>query len=784
MINSKIFKSDLFVSIVLFVCILVNTTTVYAKSQTVSPKRWVGTWSSAPYAAGNNTPPSPFLANNTLRQIVRVSIGGDTLRVKFSNVTGTSAVTINAVNIAVSPDGTKSAIDASTVKQLKFNGNASVTMAAGATATSDVVAFPLKPDTRLAITIYYGDCQTNASMTHHYGSRTNSYILIGDQTSNAAFTGATTVERWYTINTIDVWAETPKAAIAVLGNSITDGYGLNGGLQNRWTDIFSQRLLNNSATAHLGVLNLGIGGTYLTTSGAGRYKQDILNQSGLRYIIIFYGVNDIGGNVSAANIINTFKKMIKDAHAQNIRIYGATITPFGGNGYYSEAHEATRSEVNKWIRTPGNFDKCIDFDKAIRNPADTTKMLSTYNNDGLHPSVAGYRFLGESVDLDLFTASDTIFPNEFKAVNDSQYLEAKRFVTSKAVTNLNVVSNASTLNQLRLPDDRLPENVGKRLVANLLARHGFYMLNSKDNIVKSVHYAEACTGFGAARFAGLLRDSTAIQALSKRYSRVLDENIYNSQNHVDVNVYGILPLELFIQNVSQHKFLNQGIELADSQWENPLPNGLSNQTRFWIDDMWMIGSLQIQAYRATGKSIYLERAALELNEYVLKLQQPNGLFFHGPNAHFYWGRGNGWVAAALAEIVSELPKSNPHYKTLHNAYLKMMKSLLKFQAKDGMWRQLIDYPEAWKETSSTAMFGYAMTIGVKKGLLPAKRYKKASLKAWTALSNYVNPQGEVTDVCVGTGQSKEANFYLTRPKTTGDLHGQAAVLWFAYSMLL
>ena len=245
-----------------------------------------------------------------------------------------------------------------------------------------------------------------------------------------------------------------------------------------------------------------------------------------------------------------------------------------------------------------------------------------------------------------------------------------------------------------------------------------------------------------------------------------------------------MPLELFIQNKKQVRFFNQGIELADKQWENPLSNGLTNQTRFWIDDMWMIGSLQVQAYRATGKMIYLERAALELDAYVQKLQQPNGLFFHGENARFFWGRGNGWVAAALAEILSELPKNNIHYSSLYKAYVKMMQSLLNFHAEDGMWRQLIDRTGAWKETSSTAMFGYAFAIGVKKGLLPEIPYAQASQKAWTSLAKYVNVQGEVTDVCAGTGQSTDVNYYLSRPKVTGDLHGQAALLWFTYSLLL
>jgi len=409
MLNYKFCKSLNLVSLTIVLSIIFSSTALFGQ------KKWVGTWSCAPYAAANNTPPSPYLANNTLRQIVRVSIGGDTLRVKFSNITCSTPVTINSVNIALSPDGTKSAIDASTVKQLKFNNNASVVMNPYSSVTSDSIAFPLKSGMRLAITIHYGGCVTAADMTHHYGSRTDSYILTGNQTSNTDFTGATTVERWYNINTIEVKAPTSYAAVAVLGNSITDGYGLHGGLQNRWTDIFSERLLNNLPTSKIGVLNLGIGGTKVATSGLSRYQQDILDQSGLRWVIIFYGVNDIGGGADANTIINAYKKMIDDAHAKNLKVYGATITPFNGHGYYTKEHEAVRGEVNAWIRTKGNFDKIIDFDKAIRDPSDTTKFQTAYSNDWLHPNVAGYRLLGESVDLDLFLVGDTIVPGKDKA---------------------------------------------------------------------------------------------------------------------------------------------------------------------------------------------------------------------------------------------------------------------------------------------------------------------------------------------------------------------------------
>lgn len=228
-----------------------------------------------------------------------------------------------------------------------------------------------------------------------------------------------------------------------------------------------------------------------------------------------------------------------------------------------------------------------------------------------------------------------------------------------------------------------PEEVGRLVTLDLLSRSEFMMYQTAD--VKAVHYAEACAGFGAVKLAGLLKDKKTIKNLADRYDRVINEKIPNTSNHVDANVYGILPLELFIQN-REEKYFKQGINLADGQWENPLPDGLTSQTRYWIDDVYMIGCLQVQAYRSTGKMIYLERAALEIDSYIQKLQQPNGLFFHGINAPFFWVRGNGWVAAGLAELLSVLPESNPHYDPILEGYKKMMKTLISSQADDGMWR--------------------------------------------------------------------------------------------------
>jgi rhamnogalacturonyl hydrolase YesR len=264
--------------------------------------------------------------------------------------------------------------------------------------------------------------------------------------------------------------------------------------------------------------------------------------------------------------------------------------------------------------------------------------------------------------------------------------------------------------------------------------------------------------------------------------RVLDEGIENTANHVDANVYGILPLELYRQT-GNSRFYKQGIELADRQWTDPLPGGLTPQTRYWIDDVWMIGSLQIESYRATGDTVYLNRAVVETVAYLNKLQQPNGLFHHGPEAPFFWGRGNGWVAAGLAEVISELPEDHPQFGAIEEGYVKMMDALLQYQSEDGMWRQLIDVDSSWEESSCTGMFGYAIAVGVQKGILDARLFGPSYRKAWLSLTNHITKEGKVTDVCVGTGQSKQIDYYLNRPKVTGDFHGQAPVLWLAFCLM-
>lgn len=326
-----------------------------------------------------------------------------------------------------------------------------------------------------------------------------------------------------------------------------------------------------------------------------------------------------------------------------------------------------------------------------------------------------------------------------------------------------------------------PADVGPRIIDDLLARDDYMIYRA--NHFTGIHYAEAAAGYAAIRLADYLDDETRLHQLLARYETVPGTDSLKEADHVDASVYGILPLQIYMTYGDEAKW-DEGLDLADHQWEDPLPEGLTHQSRFWIDDVWMVGSLQVQAYRSTQDTTYLDRAAVEADVYLQQLQQPNGLFYHGPEAPFFWGRGNGWVAAGLAEILSELPPDHPRHAAILAGYRKMMDALLLYQAEDGMWRQLINEESAWKETSSTAMFGYAMATGVRRGLLPEDAFRPAYRQAWTALTGYLNAEGQLTDVCVGTGQSQDIQYYLDRPRSTGDLHGQVPTLWFAHSLLV
>jgi lysophospholipase L1-like esterase len=374
---------------------------------------WVTTWGCGPQLTEpKNLPPAP-LANSTLRQFVYVTLGGKHLRVRFSNAYGTSPVVINSAHVALAAgagSGGHGDINTATDTALTFHDMPSVSIPPGGTIFSDPVDFNLPALTSLAVTIYFGDISPT-TINGHPGSRTTSFIQDSNVVSVASMPAASKTAHWYIITGVDVMAGGSSGAAVVLGDSITDGRGSTTDGNNRWPDNLARRLNTNAPTAGVAVVNMGIGGNGifggLGPAALKRFDRDVIDQSNARWLIIFEGVNDIGGDRSgtvATNLISAFAEFINKAHAHHYLAYGATITPFGKSFYDSPLHEAERQTVNAWIRTNSLCDGVIDFDAAVRDPAALPNLLPAYNSgDGLHLNPAGYQAMADAIDLNLFT---------------------------------------------------------------------------------------------------------------------------------------------------------------------------------------------------------------------------------------------------------------------------------------------------------------------------------------------------------------------------------------------
>jgi rhamnogalacturonyl hydrolase YesR len=316
-----------------------------------------------------------------------------------------------------------------------------------------------------------------------------------------------------------------------------------------------------------------------------------------------------------------------------------------------------------------------------------------------------------------------------------------------------------------------------------LAEHFVSTPNHNGN---PVNYPEVCAWYGALTYAQLTKNDALRTALIKRYEPFMPGGVEDARipkrHHVDDSIFGIISLEIAIQT-GDKKQLEIGKAWADRQWENPNADGTSSETRYWIDDMYMLTILQLEAYRATGDKKYLDRDAAEMVKYLDKLQKPNGLFQHAEDVPYFWGRGNGWVAAGMTEMLRSLPADHPLRPRILKSYKQMMASLLKYQGKDGMWRQLVDHDDAWPETSATAMFSFAMVTGVKNGWLDDATYGPAARKAWIAVTGYMDQNADVTQVCEGTGKMNDESYYYMRGRRTGDYHGQASLLWTVSALL-
>lgn len=341
-----------------------------------------------------------------------------------------------------------------------------------------------------------------------------------------------------------------------------------------------------------------------------------------------------------------------------------------------------------------------------------------------------------------------------------------------------------------------PKVLGRRVVADLLSRDLTYAYEQRG----SMSYPEVCTAYGCLRFSGEIKDKELVGKLTKRYEVIfLPDLAYLGPraNNVDNSVFGILPLEVYRQNgatAADKRWLEYGIEYADLEWANPTADGLTRFSRYWVDDMFMVPALQSQAYRVTGNKVYMDRSALEVVAYLKALQQPNGLFFHAADSPYCWGRGNGWFAAGMAEMLSIMPADHPQRAAILEGYRRMMAGLLKYQAKDGMWRELVDIDDSgnWDETSGSGMFIFSMAMGVRYGWLPEETYKEAVKRGWIALSEHMSEDGKVGEVCQGTNKASQAvgpgagpemlQYYLGRQRLVGDFHGQAAFIWAAWAM--
>ena len=369
-------------------------------------QNWVGTWATAPQTVVKSFMPyNNCMTNRSVRQVVKVSIGGDVIRLKLSNIYSMQPVEIRSIYIAHAKDS--SDIDAKTAQYFKFGNSYKTVIPAGKQIVSDALKFNLRNLERVAITINYTSAPEIPTV--HMGSRTTSYIMKGVTNAHSNFAKAFRENHWYNISGIDVYTMSNNmSAIAIIGNSITDGKCSTDNAQNRWPDVMSEMLQLKHKITNQGVLNLGIGNNRVTVPGGfgalakERFDRDILMQSGVKKVVIFEGVNDIGAARSgssetvARQVIESIQGMVKKAKARKMKVYLGTITPFKGAGYYTHFHEAARLYVNDWIRSQAkNVDGILDFAKLLQDPNDDRRMKREYaSNDWLHPNPTGYKAMG------------------------------------------------------------------------------------------------------------------------------------------------------------------------------------------------------------------------------------------------------------------------------------------------------------------------------------------------------------------------------------------------------
>jgi len=378
--------------------------------------RWVASWGSAQLVPeGQNELPAVQWQNASLRQVVRMSLAGRRLRVKLSNVFGTAPLVVDAGSVARAVQPGRAEVDAASLRPLTFGGAAGVTIPAGAEYLSDPVDLPHAAGADLAISLHFA--QAPARQTGHPGARATSFIARGNQVAAPAWPQAETFTRWYQIAGVESLAGAGAHTVVAIGDSITDGYGVQPDTYARWTDGLATRLRAAGMT-DVGVVNAGIGGGRMLRDGLGpnlvsRFERDVLGRPGVSHAIVMIGVNDFGVQHRnkedspaerarlVADLEQAYRQLVARAHLQGVCVLGATITPYGGSGYYQPGpeNEADRVAYNQWIRTAGVVDGVVDFDAALRDPARPDHLLKSLDNDGLHPSPAGYQAMADAVPL-------------------------------------------------------------------------------------------------------------------------------------------------------------------------------------------------------------------------------------------------------------------------------------------------------------------------------------------------------------------------------------------------
>jgi lysophospholipase L1-like esterase len=378
-----------------------------------SAPQWVGSWATAPQLADGGFNVRP-LSGVTMREIVHISVGGAQIRVRFTNAYGADPLTVSDAHVALSAGN--AAIQPGIDHAITFGGATTVNIPPGAELFSDPVALTVSPLSDLAVSFYLPSQVMRAETYHSFADQDN-FIANGDVSTSPDLPDATKIFSWYFLDGIDVQAVAGSRAIVALGDSITDGaYATHNG-NLRWPDDLAARLHDDSNLKDISVLNEGIGGNRVLNEGWGpaalaRIDRDVLSQSGVRYVIVLEGINDIGrlqhlqapgDDITAAELEMGLKQIADAAHEHGIKAIGATLTPYGGAGYYSDKGEQVREALNDWIRNSGAFDAVADFDKATRDPQNPNRFNPAYDSgDHLHPKDAGYKAMAGSIDLALF----------------------------------------------------------------------------------------------------------------------------------------------------------------------------------------------------------------------------------------------------------------------------------------------------------------------------------------------------------------------------------------------